>query len=282
MGQDLVANRKLDTMANPCTAFVSGHLDLTTAQFESHYQPALDDALARGDMFILSDSRGADTMTLRYLLHKDIHPARITIFLASRGGEARRGRGPRGKRGGRGEGITRFSQDRISSIDGSQSNRSCSEPTDDPRVARFQSQGVSVRSGWSSHTARDEAMTKNSDYDIAWVRSEAETRALYGHLPHWRDGRISGTEKNLIRRREQRPNPVISEKTKSRRESQKIDQSAESKPCPVENQLKQSDLSATTQGTMQKSSRKTAQKKEAKLGNGAPKERPKPPGAEYV
>ncbi len=53
-------------------------------------------------------------------------------------------------------------------------------------------------SGFSSHSSKDKQMTINSDQDIAWVRSEEETKMLYGDK--YKPSRISGTEQNLIRR----------------------------------------------------------------------------------
>jgi len=50
--------------------YVSGHLDLAPAEFETHYRPALDAALARGEAFVVGDARGTDTMTQNYLLGK--------------------------------------------------------------------------------------------------------------------------------------------------------------------------------------------------------------------
>jgi len=52
------------------TNFVSGHLDLTPLEFEALYRPALDEALTRGDSFLVGDARGADSMTQQYLLGK--------------------------------------------------------------------------------------------------------------------------------------------------------------------------------------------------------------------
>jgi len=49
-------------------AFVSGHLNLTDAEFEAHYVPTLDRALAAGDSFVTGDARGADLLAQRYLL----------------------------------------------------------------------------------------------------------------------------------------------------------------------------------------------------------------------
>ena len=54
----------------PSTHFISGHLTLTETEFEEHYRPAIDAALARGDSFVVGDARGADTMAQNYLLGK--------------------------------------------------------------------------------------------------------------------------------------------------------------------------------------------------------------------
>jgi hypothetical protein len=59
--------------------------------------------------------------------------------------------------------------------------------------------GVRLQGGFASHDAKDSAMTHASDIDIAYVRSEEESKALYGEK--YRPGRISGTQKNLERRK---------------------------------------------------------------------------------
>ena len=51
---------------------------------------------------------------------------------------------------------------------------------------------------FTSNAKRDAYLTQISDYDIAWVRSEAASRALYGDK--YRASRVSGTQKNLLRR----------------------------------------------------------------------------------
>ena len=61
----------------PIVNYVSGHLDLTPAEFEAHYRPAIDAALARREAFVLGDARGADAMTQNYLLGKT---AAIVIY----------------------------------------------------------------------------------------------------------------------------------------------------------------------------------------------------------
>lgn len=54
----------------PITNFVSGHLDLTQEEFDTYYRPLIDEALARGEEFVVGDARGADSMTQHYLLGK--------------------------------------------------------------------------------------------------------------------------------------------------------------------------------------------------------------------
>ena len=61
---------------------------------------------------------------------------------------------------------------------------------------RKQGFGVKVVNGW--HTERDAEMTRDSDYDILWIRPDEETKVLYGKK--YRPGRISGTQKNKDRR----------------------------------------------------------------------------------
>jgi len=48
-------------------AFVSGHLDLTSEEFEEHYVPKIRAAIQEGASFIVGDASGADTMAQRYL-----------------------------------------------------------------------------------------------------------------------------------------------------------------------------------------------------------------------
>lgn len=49
-----------------------------------------------------------------------------------------------------------------------------------------------------NHTERDEALARISHYDILKYRTDEECRGLYGKAYR---GRISGTEKNKIRRK---------------------------------------------------------------------------------
>jgi hypothetical protein len=57
-----------------------------------------------------------------------------------------------------------------------------------------------VKSGFLTDEERDIVMTQNSTDDIAWVRPEDEVRKRLGS--NYKPGRISGTQKNLNRRKE--------------------------------------------------------------------------------
>ncbi len=57
-------------MNNRTIYFISGHLDVSEAEFVAHYQPVIDAAIARGEGFVLGDARGADSLAQAYLLGK--------------------------------------------------------------------------------------------------------------------------------------------------------------------------------------------------------------------
>lgn len=50
--------------------FISGHLDLTMAEFVEHYRSRIDRAIALGEGFVVGDARGADSKAQDYLLGK--------------------------------------------------------------------------------------------------------------------------------------------------------------------------------------------------------------------
>jgi hypothetical protein len=117
------------------TAHISGHYDLTESEFERHYRPQIDEAIAHGDRFILGDANGADLRAQQYLFERLGASDRVRVF----------------------------------------------HMLDRPR----HNAGFATVGGYDSDELRNEAMTGQSDYDIAWVR------AGYEH---------AGTAKNLLRR----------------------------------------------------------------------------------
>ena len=162
---------------NGRVAFVSGHIDLRQEIFLLHYKAPLDAAIAANDSFILSNAGGADSQALEYLLAHSVPASRITIYIHTPPSR-------RQKPGGLNETMRRI--DRL---------RTGSET-----LEKYHRQGFDVRviEGW--HAERDAAMTRDSDYDVLWVRSEVETKALYGKK--YRAARVSGTLKNKNRREE--------------------------------------------------------------------------------
>jgi hypothetical protein len=63
-----VTSREIES--RPIVNFVSGHLDLKLDEFDTYYRPLIDEALARGESFVVGDVRGADSLTQHYLLGK--------------------------------------------------------------------------------------------------------------------------------------------------------------------------------------------------------------------
>lgn len=57
--------------------FISGHLDITEEEFNSHYVAMIDAALESGGHFVVGDARGADTMAQQYLFGKTNN---VTVF----------------------------------------------------------------------------------------------------------------------------------------------------------------------------------------------------------
>ena len=54
----------------PITNFISGHLDLTQAEFDEHYRHQIDNALKKNQSFVVGDAKGADTLAQQYLFSK--------------------------------------------------------------------------------------------------------------------------------------------------------------------------------------------------------------------
>lgn len=57
--------------------FISGHLDLTEAEFAEHYAPRIRAAAEGGDTFVVGDARGTDSIAQRLL--RDLG-ARATVY----------------------------------------------------------------------------------------------------------------------------------------------------------------------------------------------------------
>ena len=147
-------------------AFISGHLDLTRDQFQQHYVARLDKAITDGHSFVVGNAIGADEMALRYLSSKGIHSDQVTVY---------------------------FREAHPRKVDRTHLS-----------IAELKALGYNrICTGYRSYTHRDEAMTKASDYDIAWVRPDHETEALLKAMNRpYHPSRISGTMKNILRRQD--------------------------------------------------------------------------------
>jgi hypothetical protein len=48
-------------------AFISGHLDLTSEEFDTHYVPLIQIAIKNNHTFVIGDARGADNMAQQFI-----------------------------------------------------------------------------------------------------------------------------------------------------------------------------------------------------------------------
>ncbi|QEL17464.1 hypothetical protein [Limnoglobus roseus] len=64
--------------------YISGHLDLTAAESEAHYRPALDAAMARREAFVVGDACGTDALAQSYLRGKTVAVVVYHMFTAPR------------------------------------------------------------------------------------------------------------------------------------------------------------------------------------------------------
>lgn len=174
----------------PKVALISGHIDLSLSEFEEHYVPQIDAALQNGHHFVMGDADGADTLALSYLLSHHLEDpdlkSRITVY-------------PSRKRN-----ISRLSEQGFRVV-----------PPDDPSLKVERTVLVVAKKGEDArryhHIQRDANMTAATDYDILFVRSEEESRRLYGEKYR---PRLSATAMNRMRRAElaKMPSGYASEK----------------------------------------------------------------------
>ncbi|KAK3623209.1 hypothetical protein LTR22_024476 [Elasticomyces elasticus] len=160
-------------IARSPTAFISGHTDLSQADFDTIYIPLIDAALSDGHNLVLGDAVGVDTQAL-VKAYPDIE-ARITVY-ASRPDNVAMLEALAVKVFGPGDPsllATKSVEAIIGAVKGGRDK------------ARFK------------HLVRDTNMTLHSDYDILYVRSEGESRDLYGDK-YWK--RASATQLNRERR----------------------------------------------------------------------------------
>lgn len=59
-------------------AFVSGHLTLSSDEFDQHYLRPIREAMVRGDKFVVGDARGTDAMVQEYLYRVGVED--VTVY----------------------------------------------------------------------------------------------------------------------------------------------------------------------------------------------------------
>jgi hypothetical protein len=64
-------------MNNQKICFVSGHLDVTDEEFNTHYTPTILEAVQQGAVFVVGDARGADLLFQRFAA---AHALSVTVF----------------------------------------------------------------------------------------------------------------------------------------------------------------------------------------------------------
>ncbi|KAK5707286.1 hypothetical protein LTR17_020821 [Elasticomyces elasticus] len=163
------------------TALISGHTDLSSVDFDNIYIPQINNALLLGHSFILGDAAGVDTQALQFLLSESIRKQypdildRITIYPSRASNtvmlEALN--------------LTVVGPEDLALAETSEVAELIGVVKTGKDKARFK------------HIVRDTHMTLRSDYDILYVRSDEESRKLYGDKYR---ARISATEMNRLRR----------------------------------------------------------------------------------
>lgn len=62
------------------TCFISGHVDITTEQWNQYYKDKIDEAIEKHSNFVVGDAKGADKMSIQYLINKNYPTHKVTIY----------------------------------------------------------------------------------------------------------------------------------------------------------------------------------------------------------
>jgi hypothetical protein len=139
------AARRGSIPSRPTIYFISGHRDITDAEFKEHYIPRLDVAMKTDAQFVMGVCRGVDVKAFDYLwtrLSRETRRFRVTVYLFENNKEV--------------EAML---------------------------LKDYINVGVQfIKCGFKSHDERDEAMTNWSDEDILWVRKGKENSGTAKNL----------------------------------------------------------------------------------------------------
>jgi hypothetical protein len=142
---------------------ISGHINLQPCEFETHYVPRLNELLSTPTAPIIIGNANGADLMSLLYLLERGYPAKLITIY-----------------------YHNYNKDHSTSID------------------KYRQYGVSVVSGFTSYSKRDQAMTADSTEDILWVRPASQTKELLERMGiPYRSTRISGTERNYIRRKQQ-------------------------------------------------------------------------------
>jgi hypothetical protein len=186
--------QKMDHHGTKKIYFISGHFDgLSDEIFALHYKPLIDLGIKEKSQFIVGDAAGADTMAQCYL-----HEMAIKIEGQTKGQSEGQTKGQsEGQTKGQSEGQSEGKIESNFLPEGLRERVTVFHMFDKPRnnIGNFATHG-----GFKDDESRDRAMTIVSTDDILWIRPVEESKKLYGKK--YRPNRISGTEKNKLRREE--------------------------------------------------------------------------------
>ena len=132
-------------------------MDVSPAEFTTHYAPTIDLAISHNDNFILGDAQCAEKFALDYLLRHGgpTIKHRITVYPS------------------RLYNIAKFEAIGL---------RIGTDPSADGAADGASSRGKGRRQRDSQvrHLQRDARMTRASDYDMLWVRRRRDEEAVWG------------------------------------------------------------------------------------------------------
>ncbi len=142
--------------------FVSGHINLTKTEFCEHYKPKLDKLIETKKNKIVVGNAAGADTIALNYLLENGYPPNMITIY-----------------------YHRFDKNHLF------------------RENEYKSKNLNVINGFKSFEERDSAMTFNSDEDLLWIRPMEETRKIIEASGiKFRPERISGTEKNFIRRQQ--------------------------------------------------------------------------------
>lgn len=124
--------------SEPRIAYIAGYQDISRGEFIEHYIEELDKGIERGDPFIVSDEPGTSVMALEYLHEKNVPAEKITVYHCT--------------------------------------NLPACERITELRAGNWK--GCKVKTIPGGEMERIRAMSKDSEYNIVWIRPHDEIKGV--------------------------------------------------------------------------------------------------------